>query len=196
MEGSGSAHQPPLALPELALAASQVAGARGQLRDAQRLVALMEKTAGSATADSSVARNVGLDRAYVALAQAEIELASGRAARAVELLEPIRDVLKLETVESLAAAYAAAGRLPAAIGLHEELMRKPLLLGTEMQQIWLQSHASLGALYERVARPDDARRLYSALVERWKDGDSDLVLLKTVRERLSKLSPQVNTPKP
>ncbi len=52
---------------------------RGQLRDAQRLVALMEKTAGSATADSSVARNMGLDRAYVALAQAEIELASGRA---------------------------------------------------------------------------------------------------------------------
>ena len=68
--------------------------------------------------------------------------------------------------------------------------------GTEMQQIWLQSHAALGALYERVARPDDARRLYSALVEQWKDGDSDLVLLKTVRERLSKLSPQVNPPKP
>ena len=38
---------------------------RGQLRDAQRLVALMEKTAGSATADGSVARNVGLDRAYI-----------------------------------------------------------------------------------------------------------------------------------
>ena len=163
---------------------------RGQLRDAQRLVALMEKTAGSATADSSVARNMGLDRAYVNLAQAEIELASGRAARAVELLEPIRDVLKQEMVESLAAAYASAGRLPAAIGLYEEFMRRRLLLGTELQQIWLQSHASLGALYERVARLDDARRVYSALVERWKDGDSDLVLLRTVRERLSKLSPR------
>ncbi len=163
---------------------------RGQLRDAQRIVALMEKTAGSATADSSVARNMGLDRAYVNLAQAEIELASGRAARAVELLEPTRDVLKQEMVESLAAAYASAGRLPAAIGLHEEFMRGRLLLGNELQQIWLQSHASLGALYERVARPDDARRVYSALVEQWKDGDSDLVLLRTVRERLSKLSPR------
>ena len=109
------------------------------------------------------------------------------AGRAVDLLEPIRDVLKEETVESLAAAYASAGRLPAAIGLYEEFMRRRLLLGTELQQIWLQSHASLGALYERVARPDDARRVYSALVERWKDGDSDLVLLRTVRERLSKL---------
>ena len=163
---------------------------RGQLRDARRLVALMEKTAGSATADSSVARNVGQDRAYIDLAQAEIELASGRAARAVELLEPTRDVLEQEMVESLAAAYASAGRLPAAISLHEEFLRKPLLLGTELQQIWLQSHASLGALYERVARLDDARRLYSALVEQWKDGDSDLALLRTVRERLSKLSPR------
>jgi tetratricopeptide (TPR) repeat protein len=160
---------------------------RGQLSDARRLVALMEKTAGSATADSSIARNMGLDRAYVNLAQAEIELARGRAGRAVDLLEPIREVLKEDTVESLAAAYAAAGRLPAALGLYEEFMRKRLLLGTELQQIWLQSHASLGALYERLTRPDDARRLYSALVEQWKDGDPDLVLLNTVRERLAKL---------
>jgi hypothetical protein len=44
-------------------------------------------------------------------------------------------------------------------------------------------------LYERLNRPDDARRLYSALVERWKGGDSDLVLLKTARERLARLAP-------
>ena len=98
---------------------------RGQLRDAQRLVALMEKTAGSATADSSVARNVGLDRAYIDLAQAEIELASGRPVRAIELLEPTREILKVEMPEPLAAAYAAAGRLPAAISLYEEFVRKP-----------------------------------------------------------------------
>ena len=82
--------------------------------------------------------------------------------------------------------HASAGRLPAALGLYEEFMRRRLLLGTELQQIWLQSHASLGVLYEQLARPDDARRLYSSLVERWKDGDSDLILLRTVRARLSK----------
>jgi hypothetical protein len=32
------------------------------------------------------------------------------------------------------------------------------------------------------------RRLYSALLELWKDGDSDLVLLETARGRLKKLS--------
>jgi tetratricopeptide (TPR) repeat protein len=163
---------------------------RGQLRDAQRLVALMQKTAGSATADSSVARDLGLDRAYIDLAQAEIELASGRPARAIELLEPTREVLKVEVLEPLAAAYTAAARLPAAISLYEEfVLRQPPLLGNELQQTWLESHVALGALYERLGRSDDARRLYSALVELWKDGDSDLALLKTARERLARLAP-------
>jgi len=148
----------------------------------------MQKTAGSATADSSVARNVALDRAYIDLAQAEIERASGRPARALELLEPTREILTQEMVEPLAVTYTATGRLPAAIDLYEELMRKPSL-GHELQQTWLESHIALGALYERVSRPDDARRLYSALVEQWKDGDSDLVLLKTARERLARLGP-------
>ena len=161
---------------------------RGQLRDAQRLVALMQTTSGSATADSSVARNVGLDRAYIDLGQAEIELASGRPVRALELLEPTREVLKVEVLESLAVAYSAAGRLPDAISRYEELLGKPVF-GNEHQEIWFGSHIALGALYERLSRRDDARRLYSALVEQWKDGDSDLVLLKTARGRLARLAP-------
>jgi hypothetical protein len=44
-------------------------------------------------------------------------------------------------------------------------------------------------LYERLNRPDDARPLYTSLLERWKDGDSDLVLLKAARERLARLAP-------
>jgi tetratricopeptide (TPR) repeat protein len=161
---------------------------RGQLRDAQRLVALMQKTAGRATADSSVARNVGLDRAYIDLAQAEIELARGRPVRALELLEPTREVLKVEVLESLAAAYSAAGRIPDAISRYEDLLGKPVF-GNEHQEIWFSSHIALGALYERLSRPDDARRLYSELAEQWKDGDSDLVLLKTARGRLARLAP-------
>ena len=65
----------------------------------------------------------------------------------------------------------ATGRLPAAICLYEESIRKPSL-GHELQHTWFESHIALGALYERVGQPDDARRLYSALVERWKDGVS------------------------
>jgi hypothetical protein len=43
--------------------------------------------------------------------------------------------------------------------------------------------------HARRSRPDAARRLYAALVEQWKDGDSDHVLLKTARERLARLAP-------
>jgi tetratricopeptide (TPR) repeat protein len=161
---------------------------RGQTADARRLVTLMQKTAGSSTADSSVARNVNLDRAYINLAQAEIDLAGGRPERAIELLEPGREILKMEMAVSLAGAYAAAGRLPAAVSLYEELMRAPFL-GNEMQERWFESHIALGGLYERLGRLDDARRLYTVLVERWKDGDSDLVLLKAARERLARLGP-------
>ncbi len=156
---------------------------RGQLRDAQRLFALMQKTAGKATADASVAHNTELDRAYVGLAQAEIELAAGRPARAVELLEPAHIILKEAALESLAAAYAASGRLADAIARYEEFV-KARPLGLELQEKWFAAQVALGGLYERVNRPAGAQRLYAAFLERWKDGDSDLVLLETARTRL------------
>jgi tetratricopeptide (TPR) repeat protein len=160
---------------------------RGRIREAGRLLTLMHKTAGSATADASVAYNTAVDRPYIDLAQAEIELAAGRPARAIELLGPIREALRLEALESLAAAYSAAGRVPEAIASYEEFLRKPQL-GAELQEIWLGSHVALGTLYEKSKRADDARRVYSTLVELWKGGDDDLVLLRVARERLARLT--------
>jgi tetratricopeptide (TPR) repeat protein len=159
----------------------------GRTADAERLMRVMQKSAGRSTADSSVARNLALDRPYIDAAQAEIELARGRTARAIELLEPLRDVLKLEIVESLAAAYAAAGRSQDAIGRYEDLIhvRPP---ATELQQVWLDSHLALGGLYERTGRADAAQRLYATLVDRWKDADPDLPLLATARTGLTRTS--------
>ncbi len=159
---------------------------RGRIREAAQLVARMEKTMGSATADSSVARNTAEDRANLEYAQAEIAMASGRPTRAIELLGPVREVLRLEATESLANAYALSGRLPEAIASYEEFLRKPLLAG-ELQEIWFESHVALGRLYEQEKRPNDARRVYAKLLELWKGGDADLVLLKVARERLAKL---------
>ncbi len=158
-----------------------------RLREAQGLMQLMKKTIGNTIADSSVARNLELDRAFEALAQAEIELAGGRAARAVELLEPIRDVLRLQVVEPLAAAYAASGRSSDAIARYEEFLQAAHP-GNELQQTRLESHVALARLYERAARREDARRLYAALVEHWKDGDSTLVPLKAARDGLQRVS--------
>jgi len=159
----------------------------GKIQDAQGLIALMRKTIGNTTADSSVARNLQRDRSYLDLAQAEIELASGNAKKAVALIEPVRDELKLEVSESLAAAYAASGRATDAIAAYEELLRvgRP---GNELQLIWLESHVALGGLYERASRFDDARRVYSALVDQFKAGDSTLPLLRAAREGLERVA--------
>ena len=51
---------------------------RGDIAGAKRLMQSMLKTTGRTTADASVARNTGLDRAWVDLAQAELDLAEGR----------------------------------------------------------------------------------------------------------------------
>jgi hypothetical protein len=41
------------------------------------------------------------------------------------------------------------------------------------------------AVGQRVKRPHDAQRLYRALVERCKEGDEDLVILKIARRKLA-----------
>ena len=170
----------------MALAPVRRLARRGQVRDAQRLVALMEKTAGSATADSSVGRNVGLDRAYIVSREPRSSWpVDALHARPTARADPGRSKRGDDRIPG--AAYASAGRLPAPSASMKS-DAQTTATRHQMQQIWLQSHASLGALYERAAHLDDARRVYSALVAQWKDGDSDIVLLKTVRERLSKLS--------
>ena len=161
---------------------------RGDIAGARRLLQSMLKTVGRTTADAGVSRNTGLDRAWVDLVQAELDLAEGRAARAIELLEPAHTILKsAHSMESLASAYAAAGRLTDAAARYEELVGTPRL-GDETQEVWARSHVGLARVYERLNRPDDAKRMYAALAERWKDGNSELLLLKTSRDQLARLA--------
>jgi tetratricopeptide (TPR) repeat protein len=161
---------------------------RGDIAGAKRLMQSLVKTTGRATADASVARNTDLDRAWADLAQAEIDLAERRTEHAITLLEHVHVILKSpHSMESLANAYVAAGRLPDAVARYEEIVGTPRL-GDEAQELWQRSHVALARLYERVGRPADARRVYSALAGRWKEGDEELVLLKTARDQIARLS--------
>ncbi len=162
---------------------------RGRLAEARRLIDLMPKTAGQSVADASVARNTALDQAYVDLATAEVEMASGRPERAIALLEPAALMLKESGApESLARAYAAGGRTDQAIARYEEFV-KAARVGNETQEPWQVAFADLAKLYERAGRIDDSRRLYGELVERWKDGDPDLPLLVQAKAALARLGP-------
>jgi tetratricopeptide (TPR) repeat protein len=161
----------------------------GRLADARRYLQVMQAWAGKATADSGISRNIGDDGAYISAAEAEIALAEGRAARAIERVEPAQRYLKIsEPLFTLAAAYAAAGRIDDAIARYEEFVKNPPL-GNEGQQVWFEAHLALGKLYEQRGGAADARRVYEALAARWVTGDADITLLRDVRDRLTKRQP-------
>lgn len=160
---------------------------RGQINDAARLVGLMEKTAWNTTAASAANRNTGEDHANIDLAQSEVDLARGRTGPALEAVERAHLALQdVNSLETLAPALIAAGRPSEAVTRYEELLKKPPF-GNEGQEAWFQAHLALGRLYEQQGRQEDARRLYTSLLDRWKDADANLLLLKAVRERLGKI---------
>jgi tetratricopeptide (TPR) repeat protein len=158
---------------------------RGRVKEARRLVDEMSKRAWDATASSSANRSMEEDQTYINQAQGEVALAERRFDEAIRLLEAasLSDTDE-DLVESVAAAQAAAGHLEVAAKRYEEFLAVPRF-GSETQELWFRSHAALGEIYERLGRPDDARRTYEALVKIWKDGDSDLIALKTARARLA-----------
>ncbi|MGQ0732449.1 MAG: protein kinase domain-containing protein [Acidobacteriota bacterium] len=159
---------------------------QGRVAEARRLLALMNKTAGSSTSDSAMNRNVAMDQSYIDHARGEIAVADGRADEALPLLHaalvPRNDP---SIVESLAAAHLAAGQYAGAAQRFEEFIAsRPL--GLEAQQDWFAAHVRLGDAYSRLGRAEDARRLYQQLVDRWKDADATLPLLDEARTRLSR----------
>ncbi len=174
--------------PEWLMRPAHLAARRKRVAEAARFIGLMQKTLGNSTADSSMNRNTSRDHAFVQLAQGDVELARGQTARAIELIEPAHATLLLpDSLDSIARAYAAAGRVPEAVTRYEELLeRRPF--GNEAQDVWFGAHVDLGQLYERLGRTDDARRLYTSLLDRWKGGDRDIVLRKAAQDRLARLA--------
>ena len=155
----------------------------GRLTEAAKLVELMRQTSAKATAASAANRNTASDEAYNELASAELELAAGRADRALERLARAAILKQPDVLESQAVALIAAGRPDDAIPPYEEILRDPPL-GNEAQEVFFRSHVALAQLYDRAGRSADAARLYASLLDRWKDADHDLPLLVQARMRV------------
>jgi tetratricopeptide (TPR) repeat protein/predicted Ser/Thr protein kinase len=159
---------------------------RGDIGRARRLVDLMIKTSGAATADSAMNRNVAQDESHVGHARGELALAEGKYKEAVGILERARvGAFDLQIVDALAAAQLAAGSLEAAAKTYEEVVANQEL-GHEAQELWLRAHLSLGDVNQRLGRHEAARKPYVQLAELWKGGDSDLVALRDVNSRLGR----------
>jgi serine/threonine protein kinase/tetratricopeptide (TPR) repeat protein len=184
--------------PEWLQSLATVEARRGRMREARRLTEQMAERASDATADSATNRSLDFDQAHVKQAMGDVAVAEGRFDEAIQLLEAANLAQsEPDRLESLAAAYAAAGNLDRAAARYAELIaRQPF--GYESQEDWMRAHVTLGQIYERLNRPDEARKLYEHLLALWKNGDADLVALTRARARLSALAsnPKSQIPNP
>ncbi len=153
---------------------------------ARTILALMSKTAGDATAASSVNRNAAAESAHFDVVRGEIELAEGRAPKAVEFLQSAYVIdPQTDTLDSLAVALLRR----AARGSRKAVRRdaRAERCGNESQDQTLNAHVRLAEISARLGRPDRARELCDALLAQWKGADDDLVLLKDARKVLAGL---------
>jgi serine/threonine protein kinase/tetratricopeptide (TPR) repeat protein len=159
----------------------------GRVGQARTILAMMSKTAGDATAAASVNRNAAAERAHFDVVRGEIELAERRPLKAVALFEAAFVIeTQVDTLESLATALLAVGRLEDAAKRYGEILAQRQL-GNETQDLWLAAHVNLAQTAQRLGRAERARELYTALITQWADADDDLVLLKDARQALARL---------
>jgi tetratricopeptide (TPR) repeat protein len=159
----------------------------GRIAQARATLALMTRTAGDATAAASLNRNAEAERAHFDVVRGEIELAEGRAAKAVEYFQSAHVIdPSADTVDSLAMGLLGAGQLEEAAKRFETfLARKDF--ASESQPQTFNAEIRLAEIYVRLGRPGEARALCDEFLARWKGADDDLVLLGDARRVLARL---------
>jgi tetratricopeptide (TPR) repeat protein len=173
--------------PEWLRRVGKVEARAGRASPARTILALMSKTAGDATASSSVNRNADAERAHFDVLRGEIELSEGRAPKAIEFLQSAYVIdPHTDTLDSLAAALLAAGQPEEAAKRYEEMIDRNDV-GNETQEHCMNAQIRLAEIYARLGRPDRARALCDTFLAQWKTADPDLVLLKDARKVLASL---------
>ena len=171
---------------------SRVVKARARLGDVaevRRLTGLLAAAVGHAHTDTAIGRSLSEDSGHLDLAQAELDLAQGRAASAVAHMAAAAQRLSPELVLGpYARALHAAGRLEEAGAKYSQLL-KTMPFGDEEQEEGVAANVALAGIHEQMGRVPEARALYQQLRMQWKDGDTDLVLLKRLRARLKAIDP-------
>lgn len=154
----------------------------GRVGQARTILALMSKTAGDATAASSMNRNAAAEGAHFDVVRGEIELGEGRAPKAVEFLQSAYVIdPQTDTLDSLATALLGAGQLEEAAKRYEEVLARNDV-GNESQEQTLNAEVRLAEIYTRLGRRDRTRELCDAVLTQWKTADDDLLLLRDARK--------------
>jgi len=159
----------------------------GNVREAERLVALMTRSAGDVVSAATTNRSTTREAGFVDAARAELLAAQHKSDDAEAAATAATARMGDGALATAAYVAAAARHDDDAVARYTELIDHPMYI-IEAQEDWFQAHVALGAIYERTGRSQDARRLYERIVDLWKDGDPDLVVLQTARRRLAGLS--------
>ncbi|MGC1089893.1 MAG: hypothetical protein WA894_15750, partial [Candidatus Acidiferrum sp.] len=92
------------------------------------------------------------------------------------------------SVEALAHAYQQSGEIDEAVATYEKMLGlTDLPLGWEPQQRWLEARYFLALDYSSRGDKQKARETLAALLNLWKDADSNLPLLKQAQAEYAKL---------
>ncbi|MGB2645228.1 MAG: hypothetical protein WA530_17780, partial [Candidatus Acidiferrum sp.] len=152
----------------------------GLVDQAEKIVALI-----TPAADSRNPEQMG----YLHLLEGEIAMSLGQHDKAIDLLkESDKENRTGLSVEALAHAYQQSGEIDEAVATYEKMLGlTDLPLGWEPQQRWLEARYFLALDYSSRGDKQKARETLAALLNLWKDADSNLPLLKQAQAEYAKL---------
>ena len=134
------------------------------------------------------------DSVYFHVLQAEVTLAKGDADAATKgLLGSVSDTdagnVGSVRMEALAHAYQQSGKTDQAIVWYEKLLAIPGggAASWEPQQHWLASYPALASDYAARGEKQKARETLTIFLNRWKDADPNLPLLKQAKAEYAKV---------
>jgi eukaryotic-like serine/threonine-protein kinase len=137
-------------------------------------------------------RNAG-DSVYFHVLQVEVAVAKGSADAAIKGLlglesETDRGVAGVRA-EALAHAYQLSGNTDQAIAWYEKLLAIPQgsVSSWELQQHWLTAYVTLASDYAAKGEKQKALDTLAIFLNRWKDADPNLLLLKQAKAEYAQL---------
>ncbi|MBC8087920.1 MAG: protein kinase [Phycisphaerae bacterium] len=150
----------------------------------------------SLKARAALRPNARQDQEALAILAADVALARGRLVDARKALTSLAFTEYPSLGHSLAAeVFARAGQRDSALA-SARAATEHITFGLEVQQDWLRSFVQMAQLAEASGDTASAVRAYSALLAKWKDGDSDLPLRAQAQQGLLRLQPAALVPRP
>ncbi len=145
------------------------------------------------TVSASVDSHNSEDAAYLHILQAEVSLAKGDADSAINGLLALESEtstgVRTVRAEALAHAYQQSGNIDQAIAWYEKFLATAEVRASswEPQQHWLAAYVTLASDYAARGEKQKARDTLAIFLNRWKDADPNLPLLKQAKAEFAKL---------